>query len=93
MAAIDYRSAWDDLQALLLRRDGWGTRTLLAEMADLRVKHTIPEPDVARALNLAGAVASGELVVQPPLSAPSARRVEDPEEDHHVRTDSARRSV
>jgi hypothetical protein len=83
VAAIDYASAWDDLQALLLQRDGWGTRTVLATMADLRMKHRISEPDVARALRLAGEVASGELAVHPPLRAPTDGPKEDRSEDHH----------
>jgi hypothetical protein len=90
--ATDYKSAWEEFQALLLRRDGWGTRTLLAEMADLRVKHTIPEPDVARALRLAGAVTSGELTVHPPLTASDARPVEVPG-GRHDRNDSDHQPV
>jgi hypothetical protein len=77
VAAVDYAAAWDDLQAILLRRDGWGTRTIIAEMADLRVKHRIPEADVARLLRLAGSAASGELAVEPPALEPRTGPVED----------------
>lgn len=41
---VDYEAAWDELQELLLTRDGWGTRTILAEMAALRVKHKSEDP-------------------------------------------------
>lgn len=77
MSAVDYRSAWDELQERLLQRDGWGTRTVIAEMADLRVKHRIPEGDVARSLRLAAQLASGETAVEPPLPAHSDGPIED----------------
>lgn len=88
MAAVDYAAAWDSLQAALLQRDGWGTRSVLALMADLRVQHRIPEPDVARALRLAGAVTSGEVAVHPPLAVSTARPVEGPQEDRHEHHES-----
>lgn len=44
---VDYEAAWEELQELILRRDGWGTRTLVTEMASLRVKHKIPTEDPA----------------------------------------------
>jgi len=40
---VDYEAAWEELQELILQRDGWGTRSLVTEMAHLRVKHTLPE--------------------------------------------------
>lgn len=40
---VDYEAAWEELQELILQRDGWGTRALVTEMANLRVKHTIRE--------------------------------------------------
>ena len=40
-ARVDYEAAWEELQERILERDGWGTRTLVTEMAALRVKHKI----------------------------------------------------
>lgn len=42
MTRIDYEAAWEELQELILTRDGWGTRTLVTEMAHLRVKYKQP---------------------------------------------------
>lgn len=53
--SVDYDAAWSELQELLLRRDGWGTRTILAEMAALRVKHK--SKDSASTEAAAGSVA------------------------------------
>lgn len=44
---VDYEAAWEELQELILGRDGWGTRSLITEMAHLRVKHKIQTEDPA----------------------------------------------
>lgn len=80
--AVDYEAAWDDLQERILKRDGWGSRTLVAEMADLRVKHRIPESLLSRALRIASAAANGLLTHRASSDAPSGRPTEDPKEDH-----------
>lgn len=40
---VDYEEAWDRLQELILTRDGWGTRQLITEMAEIRLRCRIPD--------------------------------------------------
>ena len=44
-ASVDYEAAWQELEERILERDGWGTRTLVTEMAHLRVKHKSNETE------------------------------------------------
>lgn len=76
MARVDYEAAWDELQELILSRDGWGTRTLTTEMAHLRVKHKIVD-----------ASASADRRVEPAGRAPGDTHTEDPEEDRDGRAE------
>lgn len=80
--AVDYEAAWDELQERILQRDGWGSRTLVAEMADLRIKHKIQEGLLARALRIASAAANGLVSHRGSSTAPDGRPTADPEEDH-----------
>lgn len=52
--AFDAEAAWDDLQELILGREGWGSKALIAEMAHLRVKHRTEESLYKRFLRLYG---------------------------------------
>lgn len=94
--AVDYEAAWDELQRILLSREGWGTTRVLAEMADLRVRHAIPEPETARALRLAAQVASFAPRAVPGADAltdgPTDRSEEDHDGQQHRREDPAGRS-
>lgn len=75
--AVDYEAAWEELQEFILRRDGWGTRTLVTEMATLRVKHTLPE---------AAPSAPGGMTDR---ARDVPRGNEDPQEDRDVNADHA----
>lgn len=48
MGKVDYEAAWNDLQQKLLTREGWGTRTLITEMADIAVQNRVPEGPLER---------------------------------------------
>jgi hypothetical protein len=73
VARVDYEAAWDELQERILERDGWGTRTLVTEMAHLRVKHKIP-PEVQ----------PPEAAVDPSVSAPATAspKIQEDRDDH-----------
>lgn len=51
---VDYEAAWNDWQEKMLTRDGWGTKTMAAEMADIAVKNRVPEGPLERLLRLHG---------------------------------------
>jgi hypothetical protein len=73
---VDYEAAWDELQERILERDGWGTRTLVTEMAHLRVKHKIP-PEVE----------PPEAAVDPsvPALVPASAKIQEDRDDHASR--------
>lgn len=85
MTAVDYAAAWDDLQEQLLSRDGWGTRTVIALMADLRVRHRIPESDAGRALRLAADAANDLAGLHARVAEPAggATKPEEGAYEHH----------
>lgn len=82
MVAVDYEAAWDELQEHILTRDGHGSKSLLAVMADLRVRHRITEPDTSRALRLAAAAASDIARATPAPVAHAGGPPQGPKEDH-----------
>lgn len=43
MAVVDYEGAWHDLLALIVSRDGWGSRTLATEAVDIAASHRVPD--------------------------------------------------
>jgi hypothetical protein len=92
MPAVDYAAAWDELQEELLKRDGWGTRTVVALMADLRVRHRIPESDAGRALRLAADAANDLAGLHAHGVAPAGGHPEAPKEgadEHRYREERA----
>lgn len=88
--AVDYEAAWDELQERILQRDGWGSRTLVAEMADLRIKHRIQESLLSRALRIASAAANGLVTHRGASAELSGRPTADPEEGHDGDSASSR---
>lgn len=54
MARYDAEAVLADLEAKLLERDGWGTRTILTELADLRARHRTAEGPLERLLRTNG---------------------------------------
>lgn len=76
---VDFEAAWYELQGMILTRDGWGTRTLVTEMAVLRAKYTEAAPS-----------ASGGMPTETRDAGPGS---EDPEEGHDVGRNHAGRRL
>lgn len=49
---IDFEAAWHELSETLLTRDGWGTKTLAAHMADIAVRNRVPEGPLERVFRM-----------------------------------------
>lgn len=60
MAAVDYEAAWIELLDLVASRDGWGSKTLISEAAQVAARHRVSESLVERVIRIYG---EGPLVV------------------------------
>lgn len=67
--AFDAEAAWADLAERVAERDGWGAKTLLAEMRQLETKHRLQEGLFQRFLRVYGGRFS--VVVNPAEAGPS----------------------
>jgi hypothetical protein len=84
---VDYEQAWDELQQFLLRRDGWGTKTVITEMADIRLRCMSDEDSTSEA------PASGDVGAGPVRAAPDPDQSKDQEVrdgSQHDRNDGVR---
>jgi hypothetical protein len=50
----DYEAAWVELGELIQSREGWGSKTLAAEMAAVLARHRVSEGTIERILRLHG---------------------------------------
>lgn len=92
----DYEAAWVELGALVASREGWGSKTLSAEMAKILAKYRVSETQVERVLRLYGGSVSvvmstseasaygtggNDEAVVPTAPAPTPPSSEDPKGD------------